>query len=61
MRIDDGGAARASERSANGIGGKIAAFECSANLVRIMAHRNPQLKSVGVQRLELLETAAWNV
>ena len=61
MRIDDGGAACAAERVADGVGGEIAGFGCGADFVRIAAHRDPQLESVGMKRLELLEAAAGNV
>ena len=61
MRIDDGGAACAAERVADRVGGEIAGFGCRADFVRIATHRDPQLESVGMKRLELLEAAARNV
>ena len=61
MRIDDGGAASAAERRAYGAGGEIACFGCGTDFVRVATHRDAQLESVGVQRLEFLEAAARNV
>ena len=61
MRIDDGGAACAADRVAHRVGGEISGFERGADFVRIAAHRDAQLESVGMQRLEFLEAAAGNV
>ena len=40
---------------------KSPASNADADFVRIAAHRHPQLESVGMKRLELLEAAARNV
>lgn len=61
MRIDDGRAARTAERVANGVGGEVSRFEGGADFVRIAAHRDAQLESIGIERLELFEAAARNV
>src|SRR5271154_6697795 len=61
MRIDDGGTARAADRVAHRIGGEVAGLERGADFMRIAAHRDAQLESVGMQRLELLEAAARDV
>ncbi len=61
MRIDDSRTSCAAERVADGVAGEIAGFGCGADFMRIAAHCDAQLESVGMKRLELLEAAAGNV
>ena len=61
MRIDDGRAACAADRVADRVGGEISRFGRGADFVRVAAHRDSQLESVGMKRLELLQAAAGNV
>ena len=61
MRIDDGGTAGAADRVANRVDSEISRLGCGADFVRIAAHREAQLKAVGMNRLELLQAAARDV